>query len=95
MTFDEWVEEYNPEENLFDENAKFGGILFSTIGDESKYVCESHPKRIWTYHLDAHGNRNIIKGFISEGALGYFLCDKKEDNGVIALRDIADREAHG
>lgn len=95
MTFDEWVESFNPEENLLDENARFGGIMFATDGAECVYVCKAHPKRIWTYHLDTHGNRNIIKGFISDGALGYFLCDKKDDIMVFAIKNVEGRELNG
>jgi hypothetical protein len=95
LTFDEWLEIFNPEENLLDEAAKFGGIMFSPEGDERKYICEAHPKRIWTYHLDAKGNKNLVRGFIGEGALGYFLCEKNETNRVLVIRDVSDREALG
>lgn len=95
LTFEEWLEVFNPEENLLDDTARFGGIMFSTEGDEKKYICESHPKRIWTYHLDSKGSKNLVRGFISEGALGYFLCDKNESNRTLVIRDVEDKEISG
>lgn len=94
-TFDEWIDIFNPEENLIDENALFGGLLFAPHGAECKYVAESHPNRIWTYHLDSHGNKTIIKGFLSEGALGYFLCERNDSSTILAIRDVEDREING
>jgi hypothetical protein len=76
LTFQEWFGLYNPEENLIDEHARFQGILFATQGSELAYISEAHPKRIWTYREDHHGNKIIVKGFLMDGAKGFFLCDR-------------------
>lgn len=83
ITFSEWFETYNPEENLFDEDAGFGGILFDVDGEELGHVSQTHPKRIWTYREDHHENKIIVKGFFLDGAYGFFLCDRIADGEEI------------
>lgn len=89
LTFEEWVTRYNPEENLLDDNALFQGIMFAVGGSELGYVSKSHPKRIWTYREDHHGNKIIVKGFLLDGALGFFLCDRiDEDEEIITIHNV-------
>lgn len=92
LTFDEWFTKYNPEENLMDENALFQGIMFAADGKELGYVSSNHPKKIWTYREDHHGNKVIVKGFMMDGALGFFICDRIDDGQeVVTVHHVIDQ----
>lgn len=93
LTFDEWVATYNPEQNNMESNTLFNGTLFSHEGEQLGHVSETHPKRIWTYREDHHGNKIIVKGFLMDGALGFFLCDRI-DNGeeIITVHNVSQYE---
>jgi protocatechuate 3,4-dioxygenase beta subunit len=90
LTFHEWLETYSPEFNEMEDSAPFNGRLYSHEGSPMGHVSESHPKRIWTYREDHHGNKIIVKGFFLDGALGFFLCDRI-DNGeeVVTVHNVS------
>jgi hypothetical protein len=93
LTFTEWVDKYNPELNTMESDASFNGTLFSCEGAQLGHVSETHPKRIWTYREDHHGNKIIVKGFLMDGAMGFFLCDRI-DNGeeIITVHNVSQYE---
>ena len=48
LTFDDWIEKYNPIKNHIVDHGSFGGFIFETYDDEVAFVASQNPNNIWT-----------------------------------------------
>jgi hypothetical protein len=48
LTFDDWIEKYNPIKNHLVDHGSFGGYIFETYDDEVDFVASQNPHNIWT-----------------------------------------------
>ena len=48
LTFDDWIEKYNPIKNHIVDHGSFDGLIFETYGDEVAFVQSQNPNNIWT-----------------------------------------------
>lgn len=72
INFEEFLEEYKPEVNSFNENASFNGFMFEPFGKELEYVKkEADFGCVWTL-VEVEGKRYIVYG-MKKANIGYFV----------------------
>ena len=95
ISFEEFVERFEPEVNGFDENASFDGYMFETYGDELEYVLEQQKRYqdVWTL-IEEDGKRYIVYGMKKVNRLGYFVTHHLPLNPgiVVDLEDVKSEE---
>ncbi len=99
ISFDEFVEKYEPEVNKFNEGhtdeAPFGGFMFETYGDELLYVSNHQKefKDVWTL-VEEEGKSFIVYGMRKVNRLGYFITHKLplDPDIIVDLEDEPKRE---
>jgi hypothetical protein len=88
INWDEFEEQYLPEQNHLDDNASLDGTLLETYGDELAYVktvYKTNPERVWTC-VDDGDNSVLINGFHYVNRLGYIITKKPaEPNKYISV----------
>jgi len=74
ITFEKFIEMFNPEINKFDTKASFDGYMFETFGEEFDYVKDNQEKYkdIWTF-IEEDGEMLIVYGLRKVNRLGYFI----------------------
>lgn len=99
ISFDEFVEKYEPEVNKFNEGhtdeAPYGGFMFETYGDELLYVSNNQKefKDVWTL-VEEEGKRFIVFGMRKVNRLGYFITKNLPLNPdvIVDLEDAKSEE---
>lgn len=87
ITFEEWLEKYQPVDNHIDNNASFqdengNGIMFETFGDELQYVlsiANNEPNQVWTY-VDGDDGTYVTNGYHLVNRIGYFITSVPYDD---------------
>ena len=75
MLYEEWVNKYQPLNNLLVEDAPFGEKMFETYGPELDYVRDNIGKNtVWTI-VDAEEKLYLIAGFHIVNRLGYLITE--------------------
>lgn len=82
MTFDEWVEEFEPRQNHFDDNAAFEGLMFETFGAEFDYVQAQKSNYIWTI-AEEDGQFYIGEGLNFVNRMGYAVTKNSSVGNTI------------
>lgn len=77
ITYDQWVQDYQPELNTLNNSAPYDGLMFETFGYEEDYVRSilAEPNGglfVWTL-MDGDGVDAIVSGFHWVNRLGYFV----------------------
>lgn len=92
ISFDKFVEKYEPEVNGFDKNASFDTYMFETFGDEFEYIKEQQKKHhdVWTLIEEDDDKRFIVYGMRKVNRLGYFVTHylPLDPNIVVDLEDV-------
>ncbi len=76
ITIDEFYSAYLPQQNLFDNNASFDGLMLETYGKDYEYVKTVNalaPDRVWTIIEDDNGNTLLVNGFHYVNRIGYVV----------------------
>ena len=81
LTFDDWIEKYNPIKNHIVDHGSFDGFIFETYDDEVAFVASQNPYNIWTL-VCAEDSYYIVPGFRWVNRENYFVTEKSfsEDN---------------
>ena len=95
MTFEEWLDKYQPVDNHLDNNASFqdengNGIMFETYGDELQYVlsiANSSPNQVWTY-VDGDDGTYVTNGYHLVNRIGYFITSVPYDDSKEPFLDV-------
>ena len=62
LTFDDWIEKYNPIKNHLVDHGSFDGCAFETYDEELEFVQSQNPYNIWTL-VCAEDSYYIVPGF--------------------------------
>lgn len=74
MTYDKWVETFNPIKNQIRRNTLYDGHLFGMSSEEIKFIRAQPSKVIWTvYYDDDLGETNVFSGYHHGEASGFFI----------------------
>lgn len=78
ITFEEWMEEYNPIENHFnEEEGAYDNKMFETYGEELDYILNYPEKnKIWTLTGGDNESEYILPGYSIVNRQGYFITEK-------------------
>ena len=95
ITFEEWLEKYQPVDNHLDNNASFqdengNGIMFETFGEELQYVlsiANSEPNQVWTY-VDGDDGTYVTNGYHLVNRIGYFITAVPYDDSKEPFLDV-------
>lgn len=75
MTYEEFLEQYQPIENKWVEDASYDGLMFEIDGPEYAAVTEANridPRCVWTL-LACDGTMSITPGLRFVNRFGYFV----------------------
>ena len=75
LTFDDWIEKYNPIKNHIVDHGSFDGLIFETYGDEVAFVQSQNPNNIWTM-VNVSDKSYIVPGFRWVDRDLYFITEK-------------------
>jgi hypothetical protein len=78
LTWEQWLEQFKPIANLFNQDAPYDGLMFETYGDEHSKVQELagiHPLRVWTVVEGDEGDLVITNGYHYVNRIGYFITE--------------------
>ncbi len=75
LTFDDWVEKYNPIKNHIDKDTSFQGTSFETYDEELEFVQSQNPYNIWTL-VCAEDEYYVVPGFRWVNRENYFVTEK-------------------
>ena len=96
LSFEEWVELYQPKKNHLVENASFQdesgvGTMFETYGVELDWVKVQSPQHVWTY-IDTEDGTAIVSGYSYVNRIGYFITKRPYNkNRMIYVEVINDK----
>lgn len=85
MSYEKWIEKYQPMTNTLTEGAGFSGTMFETYGDEFNFVKKYVDKsRVWTLR---NGDEGLIitAGLGWVNRLGYFVTEKPWVNAEVYI----------
>lgn len=71
MTYDEWVTEYHPIKNYYEES--YDSFMFETYGDDWQFINAIPKDRVWTVIEGDEGGEVIVEGQRFVNRLGYFV----------------------
>ncbi|WP_221793395.1 hypothetical protein [Oceanobacter mangrovi] len=89
ITVAEFIEEYCPMTNPFDEQAGFHGFLLGMDGSEHHRVMtfmQETPEQVWTLVANNDGSSVLQSGFTTVKAVGYVVT-RTEAVGVVEVVD--------
>lgn len=97
MTYDEWVDRYQPVTNHIEPNAPFddgnGGMMYETYGAELQHiislVAKGHGDRVWTW-VSSDGSEAIISGYHMVNRMGYFVATVPHPTDTVSEVTIFD-----
>jgi hypothetical protein len=72
ISYEKWIEQYQPMPNHIETNAPYGGFMFETYGREEAYVRSVAQANVWTL-LDCDGKLYISEGYHHVNRMGYFV----------------------
>lgn len=80
MSFDKWVETFQPIANTITPDAPFDGTMFETYGADVAHVkARVHPDdallHVWTL-VDGDEGQYVVDGYHLVNRVGYFLTAK-------------------
>jgi len=81
MSFEEWVEKYEPLNNNLDPNAPFNGYMLETYGAEVEAVYGADPLLVWTI-LDGDEGLFIANGLHMVNRMGYIITKHPADSNI-------------
>jgi len=77
ISYEEFVQKYEPVHNHFDLNASFDGYMFETYGNELDYVQhivnDINPSRVWTVINGDDGLTWIVPEYHYVNRMGYII----------------------
>jgi hypothetical protein len=75
MTFNEFVERFDPVRNKFDLSSPIQNMMFENDDDEqSEFIESRNEKNVWSYDPE----RGLINGYsFKRGIIGYVVCKKE------------------
>lgn len=90
LSFDAWLDQYQPMPNHLTVGAAFDGLMFETHGADLAQVVayadgamgRSARRKVWTLVEDDEGDAVIVEGYHLVNRLGYFLTVKAARQGV-------------
>jgi len=79
MTFDKWVETFQPIANTITPNAPFDGSMFETYGSDLAEVLiwangKHRHLKVWTL-VDGDEGQYVVDGYRIVNRVGYFLTN--------------------
>jgi hypothetical protein len=76
MTVDEWLRDYKPQPNKFNEEARFNGLLYEHDGlTQWEHVVSRPIHNVWTLFQDEGGALKVKNGLVVRSRIGYFLSE--------------------
>jgi hypothetical protein len=75
VTFNDWLRDYKPQPNTFNDEARFDGLLYEHQGDEWEHVVSQPVHNLWTMFQDEAGTFKIKNGLVVRGRVGYFVSE--------------------
>lgn len=84
MTYEEWIEQYKPIQNIISDDASFDGMMFETDGDELAYVKDHDNHNIWTI-CDEGDKMFICADYHLVNRIGYFITEKPWSDETINI----------
>jgi hypothetical protein len=90
LSYDRWIETFNPKVNTITANSAFDGMMFETYGDDlaevlrlsSDVLDPAGPLKVWTIVENDDGDLVIVDGYHRVNRMGYMITDKPADAGV-------------
>ena len=82
MNYDEFTDQYLPQQNHLEDNASFNGWMYETYGPEVEYVlsvAQYDPKLVATIVEGDDGELYLIDGMRFVNRLGYMILTKPVD----------------
>lgn len=79
LTLSEWLQQYKPDPNHLNENARFSGLLFEHQGDEWDFIVKQPNYNQWTLYREDDGQLYIRNGLRVKGRVGYFFGSRMHD----------------
>lgn len=76
VSWEDFLEKYQPKQNHLKNNAPFDGLMYETFGAEVEHVMEvnkTNPELVWTV-LDCEGNFVIASGWSFVNRIGYIIA---------------------
>jgi hypothetical protein len=85
MSFDNWVETFDPISNTITPDAPFDGSMFETYGDDlSAVLVAAHPAnglKVWTL-VEGDEGQYVVDGYRLVNRIGYFITNKPAAAGT-------------
>ena len=82
VTFNDWLRDYKPQPNTFNDAAPVNGLLHEHDGAQWDHVVRQRVHNLWTLFKDEAGVLKIKNGLVVRGRLGYFLCEVQHNPHV-------------
>lgn len=80
LSVDEWLRNYKPQPNKFDDAARFSGLLYEHDGlTQWEHVVSQPIHNVWTLFQDEGGTLKVKNGLVVRGRVGYFLSEVQHD----------------
>ena len=76
MTYEKWLDCFQPATNSLTSNAPFDGLMFETFGAELDYVRTMPARQVWTLVEGDENELIIIDGYHLVNRIGYFITDR-------------------
>jgi hypothetical protein len=76
VTFNDWLRDYKPQPNTFNDEARFDGLLYEHDGlTQWEHVVSQPIHNVWTLFQDEAGTLKIKNGLVVRSRIGYFLSE--------------------
>jgi len=86
MTYDDWLETYQPVPNPLTDSAPFDGLMFETFGPELAHIRDTPADRVWTLVEGDEDTLYVLSGFHFVNRLGYFIAEQaRQPDAVIEV----------
>lgn len=83
MTYEQWLDTYNPIQNHIEDDAPFDGAMFETYGEELDFVRSQNRANIWTLVDGDGGKIYVSNGYHFVNRIGYFVTEIPFDGVVM------------
>ena len=92
ISWDDFVEKYEPQENHLDDNASYDGLMYETYEKELDYIfgLHKHPLekgRVWTIIEGDNDKIYIEAGFHLVNRMGFIVTKKHWEHSNITVED--------
>ena len=75
LTFDDWLRDYRPQLNTFNDAARFDGLLYEHQDEQWEHVVSQPVHNLWTLFQDEAGVLKIKNGLVVRGRVGYIVSE--------------------